>query len=320
MKKNHKEALKKAVHALEPIYGKQNLSLAPKVHSICTKSEEVIQSNLLAFMKKANQRFNKGLDLDKITPSVKFTKEESSDDDENDNPDEEVPKEIIDNSTEEAILRYLRLRFALALSGGDANDNVADDIPVDVSDEVLPAIQKMMPALSDAFSDVHNFKVGTNWNQPNSRAVKYMANRLDNTFSNMPDDLAQGFYNAISREMDSTEGGNTVANIAKKIASGVLSNDLTFPTMTIKTKTWANLVAVTESRRAATESQRQLAQELDLKTYKFTTNGHPCPECEPYEDQVYTWGDGPESPIHVSCQCVCYALNQEISAKQLPSE
>jgi hypothetical protein len=70
---------------------------------------------------------------------------------------------------------------------------------------------------------------------------------------------------------------------------------------------------------APTQEEEQSEDLIEIRYELFSTSGDAlvCPECAPYDQEVYPEGEGPYPPIHPNCRCTReYSYSEWVSQER----
>jgi len=198
---------------------------------------------------------------------------------------------------------------------------IEEAIASDLSEDIISELQEMVDEVTTSLSSSLNLSV--NFKLVNQRAIDFLKNSMQNTFSSLSDDSAQGIYNKIADAMSNTEDGYSLKSIIGNIMDDAfaLSDNgfISTASRNIPVSDWVQMVATSETARASSASTRSVAEDAGLSTWTACANVGACDICEDNNGETVSIGDpfpsgDTESPFHVSCRCVCILNREEIDA------
>lgn len=185
-------------------------------------------------------------------------------------------------------------------------------------DDIMTALE---PAIEDVITQVsEDYGVSVNFDLVNSKAVEYLRDKAENTFSQLMDDQAKGIYAKIA---DSISEKYTIADVAESIRSEYISKNLISKTSSgvreLDSSNWSFMVARTETARAASFAQKATLQEIGMKTWQWNVQDSGCDICDDNDDAIVAIGDDfpsgdSEPPAHPNCRCVVTAVLDELTS------
>jgi hypothetical protein len=185
-----------------------------------------------------------------------------------------------------------------------------------LSQDILDSTVDMVPQLTTLLGS-SNKLTNINYKLVNQKAVEFLQNDMDNNFSTLDSDAADGIFATVAESM-AADSGYSISSIVENIISSAFnpSDDgkMYFPSRTMDVSDWANMVALNTTSNAAVASLKSIADDAGLETYQFVCNNGACDECDEYDNEIYNFGDGPEPPIHPNCECVSILVPAEIAA------
>ena len=232
-----------------------------------------------------------------------------------------VVNERFNNNSFAFLIKYFESTIK-STSSNTTKDNlkqmIKEALATNLSEDLLSVSTDMVKELTKILAK-DNDLINIDYKLVNQKAIDFIQNDMFNNFSTLDNDAAQGIFDTIATTMADSEVGYSISDIVSNIISSAFNpadenGKMYFPSRTIDVEDWSNMVALNVTATAASESLKSIAEDAGLETYQYVANNGACDDCDEYDNEIYTIGDGPEPPIHPNCECVMILVQSEIQA------